>query len=176
MITIAQAHPAKGGEAKAPSDSDPRAEGRLTWLRNLDQKGRPLVAHLPCPLKNPPKQLDGKDWTKYEGLIHTDHAVREEFFADREEPITGQAPHIQDLTYLFDRTQDDFVNFTAGKPVTADEVFADLGGPETWTRRTGEYAEAAARTPEEDAEAAALLGECAAWGPSDDYLAPEVPG
>jgi hypothetical protein len=176
MITIAQAHPAKSGDTKSAAGSDPRAEGRLTWLRSLDPKGRPLVAHLLCPLKNPPKQLDGKDWTRYEGLIHTDHAVREEFFADREEPVAGQAPHIQDLTYLFDQTQDDFINFTAGKPFTTDEVFADLGGAVTWTRRTGDYAEAGTRSSAEDGEAAELMRECATWTPSEDYLDSEVPG
>ncbi len=46
MITVAQAHPTKGGAAKSLVDSDPRAEGRLTWLRNLDAKGRPLLSHL----------------------------------------------------------------------------------------------------------------------------------
>jgi hypothetical protein len=174
MITIAQAHPTKGGAAKSPVDSDPRAEGRLTWLRNLDAKGRPLLAHLACPLNNPPKQLQGKDWTKYEGLIHTDHAVREEFFADREEPITGSAPHIQDLTYLFDRTQEDFVNFTAGKSFTEDEVFADIGSTETWTRRTSDYAETHERSAAEDAEILQLMRECQDWPSSEDDLEPDI--
>jgi len=174
MITIAQAHPTEVGDAKAPGDSSAREQGRLTWLRNLDAKGRPLLAHLPCPLRNPPKPLQGKDWTKYEGLIHTDHAVREEFFGDREEPTTASAPYIQDFTYLFDRSQEDFVNFTAGKKFTEDEVFADIGGKETWTRRTGEYVEGRGRSSEEDAEISQLLSECQSWEPSEDYLDQET--
>ena len=162
MITIAQAHPTKG-KAENGAESNPRAEGRLTWLRNLDARGRPLLTHLVCPLTNPPKQLVGKDWTKYEGLIHTDHAVREEFFAERGEPITGSSPYIQDFTYLYDQSQEDFINFTAGRPFTEEEVFADIGAASTWTRRTGVYADAPERNPEEDREVRQLLSECQAW-------------
>jgi hypothetical protein len=175
MITIAQAHPTRAGAGKDPARTDPRGEGRLTWLRGLDERGRPLLAHVPCPLKSPPRQLQGKDWTRYEGLIHTDHAVRAEFFADRDEPITGPAPYLEDLTYLYDRGQEDFVNFTAGRPFTADEVFADIGGAETWTRRTVEGAPEPERTPEEAAEIDLLLGECRAWPASEDYVGPDLP-
>ena len=122
-----------------------------------------------------PKQLQGRDWTRYEGLIHTDHAVREEFFADRDEPITGEAPYIEDLTYLYDRSQEDFVTFTAGKPFTEDQVYTDIGGTETWTRRTLLDAKKPERSPEHTAEIALLLSECQGWGPSEDYLESDLP-
>ncbi|WP_437779104.1 hypothetical protein [Sorangium sp. So ce1097] len=157
MLTIAQAHP-----TRPAGGGGPESEGRLTWLRDLDAAGRPLVQNIACPFKNPPKQLQGKDWTRYEGLIHTDHAVREEFFADRDGPITAGSPYLEDFTYLYDAAQPDFINFTSGKPFTEDEVFAELGGPDTWTRRTGDDEEDE-RSPEETAEIERLLAACRAW-------------
>lgn len=174
MITIAQAHATKSGQRESTTESDPIAEGRLTWLRDLGPKGLPLVSDLSCPLKNPPRQLQGKDWTRYEGLIHTDHAVREEFFADREGPITGAAPYLQDLTYLFDRGQEDYVNFTAGRPFSAEEVFADLGAADTWAHRSGEGADEPSRAPEQEEEIARLMAECLAWEPGEDLLETDV--
>jgi hypothetical protein len=169
MITIAQAH------ATSPNTSDDenassQVTGKLTWLRDLDANGQPLVPTISCPLNAPPKQLEGKDWTKYEGLIHTDHAVREEFFADRDAPITGSAPYLQDFTYLYDKSQSDFVMFTDGKRFTDAEVFADIGEKETWTRRTATGIAPQARSTEQTAEIQSLLSVCTKWEPSEDLL------
>lgn len=122
-----------------------------------------------------PKQLHGKDWTKYLGFLHTDHAVREEFFADRASPITRRGPHILDFTYLFDQTQDDFVNFTRGKLFSKEDVYADIGPPETWTRRAAERRPVPERTPEQTTQVALLLDVCLKWKPSEDFLDPALP-
>jgi hypothetical protein len=163
MMTIARSHPMKEG-----GQPGTREGGCVTWLRDLDDRGRPLVPGLLSPLKKPPKQLQGKDWTRYEGLIHTDHAIREEFFADREEPITRAAPYREDLTYLYDRTQADFINFTAGKRFAPEEVYAEIGSPDTWTHRAGEGAPPEERTPEQTEEVALLLHQCCEWAVDED--------
>jgi hypothetical protein len=166
MMTIARSHRTKpdkeDGRAHVPEGRS--EEGRATWLLNLSPEGRPIVGRLACPLKTVPAQLKGKDWTKYEGLLHTDHTVREEFFDERGEPPTTLKPHLMDFTYLYDKSQEEFINFTAGKPITEDEVFADIGSPEIWTHRAGEYRKMP-RTPEQTADVAQLLHACYQWGP-----------
>ena len=158
MITIAQAHAPKaaGDKDAAGVRRSPEEEGRATWLRDLDKEGKPLVDRLACSVQNMPKQLQGKDWTKYLGFLHTDHAVREEFFADRDSPVTRRGPHILDFTYLFDQTQEEFINFTRGKLFSKEEVYADIGPPETWTRRATERRPAPERTPEQTTQVALL--------------------
>lgn len=170
MITIAQAHPtASGGAAGSP-----QAEGRVTWLRDLDANGTPLLAQIPCPLVNVPGQLKGKDWTRYEGVLHTDHAVRAEFFADRAGPITADKPYLMDFTYLYDRAQADFIKFMAGVRVSEEEVYAETGRPATWgTRVPDEFA--AMRTGEQATTAKRLLSVCQNWAPIDDYVFAELP-
>jgi hypothetical protein len=87
MMTIAKAEPTKGVKEGAPrTEQTAREEGRVTWLMDLKNE-KPFVERLTCPLSSVPRQLAGKDWTKYEGLLDTDHAVREEFFDGRTESV-----------------------------------------------------------------------------------------
>ena len=79
--------------------------------------------------------LQGKDWTRYEGVLHTDHAVRDEFFQGRDDPPTATRPYLMDFTYLYDENQADFLEFTGGKQITEDEIFAEIGRQEDWTHR-----------------------------------------
>ena len=130
MFTINNAMPTRGTDS-----ADPSEQGRVTWLRSLDAKGKPLVHDSRCPLAKVPTTLEGKDWTRYEGVLHTDHAVREEFFLDREVAPTASKPYLMDFTYLFDEGQDDFIQFTGGEPFTAEHVFTEIGRPEDWTHR-----------------------------------------
>jgi hypothetical protein len=168
MVTIDQAHRTKGEEGG--KKGDPRAEGRVTWLLPLDERGRPMLRQAACPLNPTPKQLEGKDWTRYGGLLHTDHAVRAEFFADREDAVTASKPYYMDLTYLYDRTQADFINFTAGVRVSEEEVYAETGRPEKWaTRSTGE------RSGEPSPSVAALVKVCGDWPRIADYANPDLP-
>lgn len=167
MMTIARSHPTKPLNGGAKSEKTAPEEGRVTWLLDLNQEGKPIVSRLPCPLDKVPGQLAGKDWTKYEGLLHTDNAVREEFFDGREEPLTKHKPHLMDFTYLYDSTQPDFTDFTAGRIFTEEEVYADIGSPENWTHREGGY-QPVARTPDQAAEVAELLNACFRWGVIED--------
>jgi hypothetical protein len=161
MITISQAHPTKGENPNVPG-SDPRTEGRVTWLRPLDQQGKPVVPQSSCPLNPVPATLQGKDWTRYEGLLHTDHAVRAEFFDGRDEAVTEAAPHLMDFTYLYDRNQADFINFMAGVRVPEDRVYEETGRPETWaTRDTGQ--KLPVRTDQQVVEMNAKLKKCYVW-------------
>jgi hypothetical protein len=90
MKTIAHAHPvgkvAASETAPVPASkrqpADPAEEGRVTWLLDLVD-GKPRV-ETACPFHGAiPGTLQGKDWTRYAGLLHTDHNVRTEFFEDR---------------------------------------------------------------------------------------------
>ena len=155
MFTIQNAAP-----TKAMNDGDPSKEGRVTWLRPLDAKGKPLIDDIPCPIVNVPSMLEGKDWTRYEGLLHTDHAVREEFY--REVAPTASKPYLMDFTYLYDDRQADFENFSRGKRFADEDVFAEIGRPGEWTHRSG--ATAGHRSEDEAASVAEQLLACTRWG------------
>jgi hypothetical protein len=162
MMTIAKGHPTKGvNEGAAPTEQTARDEGRVTWLLDL-KKGKPFVERLGCPLDPVPKQFAGKDWTKYEGLLHTDHSVREEFFGGRSDPATKHKVPLLDFTYLYDAAQADFAEFMAGQIFSEDQVFADIDTPENWAHRDGEF-RPIERTDAEAAEVAELLSRCLAW-------------
>lgn len=134
MLTIDNAYP--HAPSATGNTADPSGEGRVTWLRNLGLGNKTFIPDVPCPVSAVPKALQGKDWTRYEGLLHTDHAIREEFFSDRDVPPTVARPYLMDFTYLYDHRQTDFVKFTKGVPTSADEVYAEIGRPETWLHRS----------------------------------------
>ena len=127
MLTIQNAAPTKSTDS-----SDAVEQGRATWLRPLDASGKPLAEDSPCPVERMPTMLGGKDWTRYEGVLHTDHSVREEFFFDREIAPTASKPYLMDFTYLYDETGDDFEEFSRGKRFDDSAVFAEIGRPEDW--------------------------------------------
>jgi hypothetical protein len=163
MLTIGSAAPIEIAGRKCPA----------TWLLDLDPKGRPVVPDTPCPLNPVPSQLEGKDWTRYAGYLHTDHAIRKEFFADRELPVTGGKPYLMDFTYLYDTRLEDFAKFSGGMPIQEDELYAEIGRPETWTHRAGVVEPA--RSSEESAEIAELMAKIYAWEPLPSYLDAAVP-
>lgn len=138
-------------------------QGRVTWLIDVGPKGETVVPNVPCPLRDVPKSLQGKDWTRYEGLLHTDHAVREEFFAAGDIPVTSSNPYLMDFTYLYDKRQQEFINFTQGVRVAEDQVYGQIGRPETWTHRTAPVDPAL--PPQAAAEIAELLAACQALEP-----------
>ena len=86
MVTIQNAAPTHITES-----TDPQQQGRVTWLRSLDPTGKPLLSDIACPLSRMLPTLQGKDSTRYEGVLHTDHAVREELFVDRDPANSYQA-------------------------------------------------------------------------------------
>jgi hypothetical protein len=163
MLTIDNA--AKGKVvARDPSmQQDP--DGRVTWLRALSADGEPHVADIPTPLTNVPGRLEGKDWTKYEGYLHTDHAVREEFFQDRETPPTIERPYIMDFIYIYAEGRSEFAEFSGGKQFTEVEVYAEIGRPEDWAHRQV----SSPTNPRTDTQAALVaqqLAVCRAWQPA----------
>ena len=90
MLTIDDAAKQKVVSRDKSLQQDP--DGRVTWLRPLSADGKPHVENIACPLTTVPGQLAGKDWTKYDGYLHTDHAIRDEFFEDRGTPAHDQSP------------------------------------------------------------------------------------
>ena len=97
----------------------------------------------------------------YEGVLHTDHAVREEFFMDRQVAPTASKPYLMDFTYLYDERQDDFIEFTGGELSSAERVFQEVGRPEEWTHRAREAT--ASRTEEDVRTVAEQLETCRRW-------------
>ncbi len=156
MFTIQNAAPTKKTDS-----TDVREQGRATWLRALDTDGTPLVRQIGCPLAKMPTALLGKDWTRYEGVLHTDHAVREEFFQDRQEPPTASKPYLMDFTYLYDPSQADFQEFSGGRRFALADVLGEIGRPEDWTHRHG--APDRSRSDEQAAVVAEQLLKCQEW-------------
>ena len=130
MLTIQNAAPTRDTDS-----TEPREQGRATWLRSLDADGKALATDVACPLSKVPRTLEGKDWTRYEGVLHTDQAVREELFLDRKVAPMVSKPYLMDFTYLYDEKQDEFTEFTGGRPFPVEEVVAEIGRPEDWTHR-----------------------------------------
>ena len=158
MKTIAHAHPTRS----APDGASPEDEGRVTWLRDL-KDGHPLKDS-PCPFSGPvPSSLQGKDWTTYEGLLHTDHNVRREFFEGRELPSTRLRPYLMDFTYLHDKRQADYVNFMEGVRLSEEDVFEEIGRPDTWRYRSGGEPLRPERTMDQESEIRELLRVCEEW-------------
>lgn len=133
---------------------------RATWLRKLSPDGKAWL-NVACPVASMPTALQGMDWTRYEGTLHTDHAVREEFFVEREMPPTASSPYLMDFSYLYDATQPDFQDFSGGKPFTEEEIFAEIGRPEDWTHRSDHST--APRSDEDTVLVAQQLTACRAW-------------
>lgn len=156
MLTIKNAAPTKSAD-----NGTHQEQGQVTWLRPLDAEGKPLVSKVLCPLSKVPAALEGKDWTRYEGLLHTDHAVREEFFFDREVAPTSSKPYLMDFTYLYDDKQADFVEFTRGEQFSDESVYAEIGRPEDWTHRAGVATEP--RSEDQAARVAEQLLACNRW-------------
>jgi hypothetical protein len=120
----------------------------------------------------PKADLAGYDWTRYAGHLHTDHAVRPEFFrVDSEKPPEAKNREwLLDFQYLYDRTSRDHVRFVEGIPVSKQEVDDKVGRPEDYVaitsprkpkpRREGE---AGISDSDRRAELERLLDVCRAW-------------
>jgi hypothetical protein len=124
--------------------------GRATWLRPLIN-GQPHVSGLKCPFSNPDKvkpELQGKDWTRYGGHLHTDHAIREEFFWNEPEKVADitATEYLEDFAYLYDPRQKDHVLFVQGQNVAESAVFDEIGNPEDYVRIVGNRPKPTARS------------------------------
>lgn len=105
--------------------------GQATWLRPLVE-GRPLISGVACPALR--TDLAGYDWTRYAGHLHTDHAVRREFFRNGPEkpPDAKLREWILDFQYLYDHTSRDHVRFVEGTAVSKQEVDEKVGRQEDY--------------------------------------------
>jgi hypothetical protein len=118
--------------------------GKATWLRSLTN-GRPMVSDQKCPFEDPSKikpALQGKDWTRYGGHLHTDHAIRDEFFHPQSEKIADikRSDYLEDFTYLYDPRQRDHLQFVSGVDISEQEVINEIGKPDEWVKIHGRIA------------------------------------
>lgn len=156
--------------ALPPDSTVPRA----TWLLELVD-GRPFVTSVKCPFSaesDVPQRLRNKDWTRYAGHLHTDLAVRPEFFEESPGMSKDVANRkwLQDFGYLYDPGSKDHVRFVAGQLVSAEEVIDEIGAPSEFTSITGRAkglsphslgkAAKASQRPTTHPEVAALLQKC----------------
>ena len=120
--------------------------------------------------------LQGMDWTRYAGFLHTDHSIRTEFFVPDAAPSdeVTKREYIQDFTYLYDHAAKDHVKFVKGQNVSEEEVVQELGRPEDWPQVTGKPGKGIAHpaaftgklSPAQQKahpEVAALLKKCRHW-------------
>jgi len=156
--------------------------GRATWLRELSG-GPPFVADVPCPFASPAdvkESLKGRDWTRYGGHLHVDHAVRREFFErdpGKPKDVVGHE-WLQDFQYLYDEERKDHLRFVQGAAVTMEEVEGELGKLVDYVSLSGTHRRKTARRDEALAiggdirrtEVAELLGECRKWALGDAEL------
>ena len=124
--------------------------GKATWLRPLVE-GQPVVSGLKCPFSDTGKlkpDIQGKDWTRYGGHLHTDHAIREEFFWNEPQKVSDitSAEYLEDFTYLFDPRQKDNMLFVHGQNVAENVVFQEIGNPEDFVRIVGNRPKPSARS------------------------------
>jgi len=145
--------------------------GKATWLRPLVD-GRPFVPDVKCPLRDPKPNLAGYDWTRYAGHLHTDHAVRPEFFrAGPEKPPKAQKKEwVQDFQYLYDQGSRDHIRFVEGTAVSKEEVYERIGRPEEYVEvvsprrpRPKREGEASITDKDRNAEVEELVNACRAW-------------
>jgi hypothetical protein len=105
--------------------------GPATYLLG-ERVGRPLRSFtwsedVPLPAQ---ERLGGKDCGSYGGHLHTDHAVRQEFFHPQVEPRWLDEPYLMDFTYIFDTASADHVPFMIGETVDEASVLAEIGHPD----------------------------------------------
>src|SRR5207302_1043174 len=109
--------------------------GKAIWLEPL-QEGRPQRGKV-CPFVDVASikaSLKGKDWSYYAGYLSTDHSIRDEFFlrSSPERPKDITRRWLLDLLYLYDPKARDYEKFVVGEPVPEEDVYGELGTPDTW--------------------------------------------
>jgi hypothetical protein len=148
--------------------------GKATWLKSLSPDGSPVLDHIKCPFQRPErvrKELEGKDWTRYGGYLHTDHSIRPEFFHEEAYPVPEltSAEYLQDFTYLYDNKALDHLRFIAGTPVAEESVVRALGPADAWGKIVRSPTLKLRRTPAQiderrKRELGKLILECKPWG------------
>jgi hypothetical protein len=140
---------------------------KATWLIPL-QDGKPIVKRIGCPFANPDKlssKLQGMDWTRYGGHLHTDHSIRSEFFREGPEKSEDLKTRqwLQDFAYLYDPLSDDYEKFSSGQIVNEDEVIDAIGDPEEFTQIVGPIAADDLEVPSQNMNVQQILAQCHQW-------------
>lgn len=169
MSTIASAAKETG-----PGHSLPH--GPATYLLT-ETPGRPIR---PYDWKEPSspaetEKLKGKDCGSYGGYLHTDHAVRDEFFHPGDVPFTKDTPYLMDFTYIFDPASGDHAAFLAGHSASEAEVQMELGPAEDMRVIAAEPPEDTARHPRPASPPGSrfesALSQCRSWSLTDEAAA-----
>ena len=118
--------------------ADVPEHGKAMWLRDVGGNGEPFLPNVACPYSKEglKAELQGKDWTRYGGFVHSDHAVRPEFFKSQGSKAAGDVlaqEYLEDFCYLYDGKSRDYSRFIRGDIVSEEDVDAALGRAETWT-------------------------------------------
>ncbi len=148
-------------------------DGRATWLMDVDINGpfKQYEWNEDVPLPDLEK-LKGKDCGSYAGHLHTDHAVRAEFFKSPDAPLFASRPWAMDFSYIFDPTSPDHVPFVRGIEVTNEQVEQQLGTPNDWRFVNSEEAISSPelRLPHVAQEIQGALTLCQKWQLSPDEI------
>jgi hypothetical protein len=165
MLTISLAAPTKFGKA--------------TWLKGLAPGSRPVVK-IACPFESPEKlrpELQGKDWTRYGGFLHTDHSIRPEFFRSDPKPSSDltAAEYLEDFTYLYDHKAVDYTKFVTGVTIAEEDVERRLGDPSSWGKIASPTGLKLRRAPslarDKGRQAVKeLLSKCRPWNLSEEEV------
>jgi hypothetical protein len=148
--------------------------GPATYL--LDEShGRPIRPYPWTAATKPSdaERLSGKDCGSYGGYLHTDHAVRLEFFQPHGIPPTKDEPYLMDFKYIFDDSERDNRLFMQGEPVTVEHVEAELGAAED-LRFIAADSETQETTPppgEALTRLEEIIAECRKWRITNEELA-----
>ena len=114
--------------AKNDSSGKPIPYGPATYLRK-PAKGVPLKPFNWTKATKPVDSARLKEYDpgNYEGYLHTDHAVRREFFKPDIAPEHKEEPYAMEFSYIFDPENEDHKKFVVGVDATPEEVEAELG-------------------------------------------------
>jgi hypothetical protein len=151
------------------SARETQPHGPATWL--LDKPGgkpiRPFNWTESDPLPEL-KKFPDSDHGSYAGHLHTDHAIRDEFFNGNEVPAKKRDPYLMDFKYIFDPSVPDHAPFVAGLASTVAEAEAEIGHPDDWRSiKVSDEPPSVAQPSFAVGEVNAALQACRAWRMSD---------
>jgi hypothetical protein len=146
--------------------------GPATYLLG-EIAGKPLRSftwseNVPLPQM---EKLAGKDCGSYGGYLHTDHAVRQEFFTPHAEPRWLDEPYHMDFTYIFDTASSDHAPFMIGETVDEASILDEIGHPDDLRTIAAVPGGAAAGPPAYQAKRIEdALAVCKTWELTDEEL------
>lgn len=144
--------------------------GPATYLlgRRVDRPLRSFTWSEDAPLPAQ-ERLGGKDCGSYGGYLHTDHAVRREFFRPQPEPRWLDEPYLMDFTYIFDTASSDHEPFMLGERVEEADVQSEIGSHEALRAIASPPGIVAAGRPAyQVARIEDALARCRTWTMTDD--------